>query len=113
MVTEPDGELSTIGDKYMIEVEDSVVKFESLSEYWNKERAGRKSNTVRNFTAQEIIDQHIEIYFGRLYMRGGRITHIIMTNTQTKESFRRELTDVAAYKNLLIFSWRHTDDSDN
>jgi hypothetical protein len=69
--------------------------FKSVPEYWEKERDGRKSNTVRKLAED---DPRRAIASGAL---------VVLINTETGQHFAREVSDVSEYEGLHIISWRH------
>lgn len=61
------------------------IEVKSIPENWEKERDGRKPNTVRVLDGKDFIVVH---------------------NTDTKEFFEREISDITIWKNQIIISWK-------
>lgn len=76
------------------------IKFKSLPRFWIKEKDGRKPNTVR------LIPDN-DFRFVRLRRESNMIIEI--ENTETKEIFKRVITDYSEFGELGIISWRHED----
>ena len=77
-----------------------MVTFKSIPEMFEKEKDGRKPNTVRK------IDEMDE-RFRKLFEDDCRI--ICIKNTRTDEIFQRVITDVSVWEDIMIISWRHED----
>lgn len=75
-----------------------MIFFKSVPVMYYKEKSGKKSNTVRYITDDDIIEQ------------AEAFTGITIENTRTGENFSRVLSDVStALVNgvrVFIFSWR-------
>lgn len=84
-----------------------IICFESGSDFYEIEKSGEKSNTVRERTAQEILNGHISLSKGVLFCFHYKITHIRISEVGSDNFFTKELTNVCVYKNSLIFSWSH------
>ena len=91
-------------------IEDDTVVFKSVEGYFEKEKDGRKPNTVRILSEYEA---------GIIYNMwdAKRLSRIrIELRDQDKiDSFERELTDVTWAGSFLgyyivVFSWRHKDE---
>jgi hypothetical protein len=84
------------------QVKYAIVKFKSHPIFFEKEKDGRKPNTVRMVpTADE--------RFEALDQRTATIIEI--TNTETKEFFQRVITDISFWNGQFIISWRHVEAS--
>ena len=75
-----------------------TITFKSHPEFFLKEKYGSKPNTARILPPMELhkfnsVSEHIGF--------------IEIVNTDTGESFKRELTDISRYKDMVIFSWRN------
>lgn len=82
---------------------DSVVTFKSSSEMFEKEKSGRKPNTVRKIDAGD--DR-----FASLRAGCGRIVIVASHDSGDRsESFEREITDYSEWEGLAVISWKHDD----
>jgi L-rhamnose mutarotase len=77
-----------------------TIYFEGTEALFQKEKSGRKNNTVRVLSEQE----HNAILWKA-------IKDIEITNPATNESFAREITDVSRIgtmcgRSIVVFSWR-------
>ena len=75
-----------------------MVTFKSYPENFEKERDGRKPNTLRFY---DRTDERFEA----LVMKECPV--ITIENTDTGETFRRDITDVTFWKGCVLISWRH------
>jgi len=82
------------------------IRFKSIPEMWEKEFDGRKPNTVRKI-------DYIDGRFCKLLSYVKDCTSfswdglIEIKNTETQEIFKRRITDVSIWKDLMIISWKH------
>jgi hypothetical protein len=82
------------------------IYFKSIPEMFSKEKTIIKPNTERFLCPVEEDE----------FKAAGKITHIHIENTETGESFIRELTDITPFKfsdvcnTQYIFSWKHVED---
>ncbi len=74
------------------------VVFKSFPEFWKKEKEGIRPSTVRKVDKD---DRRFKL------LKEGKATMIKIINTETKESFYREIKDVTFWKDLCIISWEH------
>ena len=79
------------------------VKFKSIPEMWRKEFFGLKPNTVRII---EWDDLRLDI-LNRFMRKDVNILGIEIENTETKEFFLRQVTDVTKFNDVYIISWSH------
>lgn len=77
-----------------------VVRFKSTPANWNKEKSGAKANTVRRLDT----DERFETL--RKWADTGKYGTIEMQNTETKEVFKRDVSDVTFWADSVIISWR-------
>ena len=81
-----------------MEINNNIIFFKSLSEYYDKEYSDKKPNTVRIVSEEE--DALIQV---------SEICYINITNPVNDIAFGRKLNDITrfVYKNLIIyiFSW--------
>jgi len=79
------------------------VSFKSLPEYYEKEYDGRKPNTIR------AVDYETDGRFHALkeWSETGELGHICIINSETKDAFMREITDISYWGEFVIISWRH------
>lgn len=77
----------------------SSVAFVSRSEFFIKERDGRKPNTIRKVKAG---DKRFKA------LREGA-THIVIVNAETGVNFIRAITDYSEFEGIAIISWKHID----
>lgn len=73
-----------------------TIYFKSLPEFFEKEKDGRKPNTVRSLVPGE---------YSNFDANRTKIKKICIVNSETREPFFRILTDISEFKNLVIFSW--------
>jgi hypothetical protein len=83
----------------MIEDTRDLLEFKSIPEIFEKERSGRKPNTLRTFENKDD-ERLIKIYTGVA-------KRIRITNTETKETFERTITDITNWNENWIISWAH------
>jgi hypothetical protein len=77
-----------------MEIKATTIFFKSDPEHFHKEKYGQKPNTVRNLDSAE---QEI--------LRKSHLKWICIRNTETDESFLRQLSDITCFNNSFIFSW--------
>jgi len=78
------------------------VEFKSIPEMYRKEHNGLKRNTVIKRDSPK--DFRFKIL--RCFMKGQiHNLNITIVNTDTSESFTREVTDVTQWGDLYIISW--------
>jgi hypothetical protein len=77
-----------------------TVSFKSIPENWEKERDGRKPNTLRKKDLED--PRHLAL--GAMMVSGdyGRIR---IENSETGKAFDRQITDVTEWQGWLIISW--------
>lgn len=75
-----------------------IIKFRSIPRFFDKEKRGVKPNTIRR-----IEDTDPKAALVRV------ATHIIIENTETGETFTREITDASYIEmfGLWDISWKH------
>lgn len=78
------------------------IEFKSSPEYYNKEKAGVKPNTVRNIDINDrrfqlLIWQMIEKKYGKITLK-----------TIHGHEFTRQIQDISVWGNIMIISWEHT-----
>jgi len=73
--------------------EKEIVTFKSLPKYYNKEKSGKKPNTIRERTNE---DKFLDLETKRF---------IRIVNTETRESFVRKIKDFSYWKEFVIISW--------
>lgn len=81
---------------------DEIVEFKSIPKNWNKEKDGRKTNTIRQLHEG---DKRKSLLDGMEYHKDFGV--ILMRNTHTEEAFAREISDVTLWEGWYIISWRH------
>jgi hypothetical protein len=86
-------------------IENDTIHFKSDEPYYIKEKSGIKKNTVRYIPINEIAEKIIPVGMHN-------IINICITNSMTKESFTRKLTDISTMNIktgisivFYIFSW--------
>lgn len=79
-----------------------TVRYKSIPENWIKEKDGRKPNTLR----QKDLNDKRCLKLGAM-MATDDYGFIEMENTETKEVFIRNITDVTVWKGWIITSWKH------
>jgi len=87
-----------------MKIECNHIYFKSIPEFYDKEKSGRKPNTIRypGSALEKTQFEQFEKYFGNtLY------AFITITNTLNPEfTFSRTLTDIFHYKSMWVFSWK-------
>lgn len=83
-----------------MKIEGNVAYFKSIPPLFVKEKSGLKNNTVRIVSTEE---------FGKL-MRFHRVEKIHITNTETGDWFRRDITDITSlgsflHQQIIVISW--------
>jgi hypothetical protein len=91
------------------EIPKPTLCLESSEENWEAEQSGDKSNTIRIRTVEEVTKECIAVEGHKLFVNGLHIPYIEITEIGTGRYFKRELTDVSVYKNIMIFSWSSQD----
>lgn len=89
----------------MMKVDGNTIKFKSVPEMFEKERSGRKPNTVRRS------DDAGEVAQMEMFARDvctSRVKCIQIENSETGETFLRLVTDVSLYGDIYIFSWMNS-----
>ena len=81
-----------------MEIIGEMIIFKSAEEFFDKEKSGIKSNTVR-IPSYEDRDSIIESM--------DKLSQITIISTDTGENFVRKLTDISTYREIIIFSWRY------
>lgn len=84
----------------------TIIKFKSIEEYYEKEKTGQKRNTVRSVTEEE--DTYLQFI-----LRDIKFIEISLLRSES-EHFIRPLTDITRFEEwrgsiclcvLYIFSW--------
>lgn len=83
--------------------EAEIVTFKSLPLYFEKEKDGRKCNTIRE--CDDIYDKRFELL--KTWHITGNYGKIRIVNSVTGENFVRQITDVMLWKRDWIISWKH------
>lgn len=71
------------------------VKFKSIPGMFDKEKDGRKPNTLRKIDGEDI----------RFYALKHGCKRITIINTATGEKFTRDITDYTEWEGYAIISW--------
>ncbi|MCD4759819.1 hypothetical protein K8R33_02945 [archaeon] len=79
-----------------------IVEFKSIPEMFGKEKFGSKCNTIRKLPIGDEREDKLRIW-ASLVDYG----QIAITNTRTKETFLRNVTDVTIWQGWMIISWEH------
>ena len=79
-----------------------TITFKSIPSNWRKEYLGLKRNTVRTFKEkndirEEVLNQFIDKIISQV--------HIDIVNTESNETFTRQVTDVTPFEDMYIISW--------
>lgn len=81
------------------------VSFKSIPEMYEKEKSGKKNNTLRKFLGEFLVDERFETL---MKIRDENLeAEIEIVSTETGESFIRKITDVSIYKGFFIITWKH------
>jgi hypothetical protein len=70
------------------------IHFKSYPEMYQKEKSGRKPNTVRGFENSNEAEESVI----------SDVSYICI-HSNTGEYFQRKLTDISIFKGRIIFSW--------
>ena len=82
------------------------IRFKTTEPFFSKEKRGDKNNTVRSLS--EVDTRFADLLFIiRADAYNKRKDIIEITNIETKENFKRIITDVTYYDDRFIISWRH------
>lgn len=81
---------------------DEYVAFKSIPEMFEKEKFGSKCNTIRKLPIGDERENKLRIWASLVDY--GRIA---ITNTKTKETFLRQVTDITIWQGWMIISWEH------
>jgi len=78
------------------------IKFKSLPEHYNKEKSGIKNNTTRWINDKDMR------FTALMNMAGGDspMENIEIENSETGESFVRQIKDVTVFSPVIIITWR-------
>jgi hypothetical protein len=76
----------------------NTIYFKSDEPYYTKEKSGIKSNTVRILSKSDI---NVLLLICGIQ----NIKRINIMNTDKKDSFTRELSDISTHYDNFIFSW--------
>jgi len=77
-----------------------VVEFKSVPVFFEVERTGAKSNTMRKFDKD---DERFKIL--RQWQLSQVFGKIRIKNSATLETFERQITNISAFHNWIIISW--------
>jgi len=84
----------------------NVIYFKSLPLFYFKEKEGVKNNTIRKFNLDDPKDfnrkRALDLFITKICSE----LDISITNTETGESFERQIKDVCVYDNMYIITWR-------
>lgn len=83
-----------------MEIKGNKIIFRSRPHFYEKEESGRKCNTVRQLTIQEV-------YEINKWICGEGNDIIRIENLDTGAFFERTITDISCFDNHHIFSWEH------
>ena len=75
----------------------NTIHFKSIPENYEKEKDGRKPNTLRT----------LESYTEHLFSEETEPEFIIIENSITGEFFTREISDISFWDKWVIISWKH------
>lgn len=77
------------------------LKFKSVPMCFDKEKSGDKANTIRKIRSDDIrFDACMEMIQTKEFGK------IIIVNTETKEEFERQITDITYWDEQFIISWK-------
>ena len=85
-------------------IKNKTIRFKSIPEYWNKEKLGLKSNTVRKRDPEEPDDERFEL-LDEWINRPLNEINIEIENTETGKTFSRNVSDVTLWEGMYIISW--------
>jgi len=79
-----------------------IIKLKSTQENYRKEYLGIKNNTLRK---KDMSDKRFILLSE---FENGNINNLVIqiTNTKTKETFNKIISDVTTYEDWVIISWR-------
>ena len=79
-----------------------LVTFKTDPGYYEQEKEGRKNNTVRKVNSSELKFQALE---------KGLVDEIqIVCSGNIEMNFRRKITDITYWEDLVIITWEHKED---
>jgi hypothetical protein len=84
----------------MMEINNNVITFKSLPEFFDKEKTGIKNNTVRKLSfqeAREISKLQQTFSHDRLFIK--------IIKSYSGESFCRVIQDISVYSDIFIFTF--------
>ena len=82
-----------------------MITFKSSSEFFYDEKSNVKNNTVRMMDKTDIRLKKLKDWKDKNY--GSAKLFIKIINTETKESFIREVRHVAIYQEICIITWNY------
>jgi len=82
-----------------------VVIFKSTPYFYFKEKTGVKNNTLRKFISEDAKDVNRKGLLD-LFILGKIELDVRIINTETGESFERQIKDVSIYDDWYIITWR-------
>ena len=82
--------------KTKIKTKKNFIEFKSIPEMFEKEKSGRKPNTLR---IVNLDDERFDL------LKDKKVSHITIQNTETKEEFTRKITDITLWNGQFIISW--------
>ncbi|MCF0163362.1 MAG: hypothetical protein HUJ88_12405 [Fusobacterium necrophorum] len=89
-----------------------IITFKSYPEFFEKEKSGLKSNTVRIFELNDDREYILRDIMNEEIKKENVVLEIL--NAETGETFEREISDVSKFEinniEIYIISWRHEDD---
>jgi len=83
--------------RLMMMNQNNTIHFKSIPENYEKEKDGRKPNTLRT----------LQSYTEHLFSEETEPKIIIIENSETGAFFTRQITDITIWQGWVIISWRH------
>lgn len=80
-----------------------LFEFKSKQPFYNKEKSGIKSNTIREIDLNDARFLHL-IYWMIHGWKGGEI-RIQINDATGKHNFIRPIIDISVYNDIMIISW--------
>jgi len=84
---------------------DRIVVFKSIPEMYEREKDGRKPNTIR-----KVYYPSTRFDTLRKWAKSGKYGKITIIKNTLDEEFTRQITDYIEWDGYAVISWRHEDE---
>ena len=82
-------------------METEIIEFKSFPAFYDKEKSGVKNNTVR--VASNMDDERFKVL--RYWFHSQKYGKIRIVNSESGESFTRQIRDVTFWMDMWIITW--------